>query len=119
MPRAGNDRGVHRGGYVRHHWGSDCDLIDRAALVEKGDPDRFLATMAAIIAVPLALFLGVLAALYRNSWYDRIVNSVTLTTIATPEFFIAYMLPANSKPSIIAFFAIVRSPALQGTGHNP
>jgi peptide/nickel transport system permease protein len=52
----------------------------------------FLAAMAAIIAVPLALFLGVMAALYRNSWFDRIVNSVTLTTIAMPEFFIAYVL---------------------------
>jgi peptide/nickel transport system permease protein len=58
----------------------------------------FLAAMAAIIAVPLALFLGVLAALYRNTWYDRIVNSVTLTTIATPEFFIAYLL--------VFFFAV-------------
>lgn len=52
----------------------------------------FLASMAAIIAVPLSLLLGVLAALYRNSWYDRIVNSLTLTTIAMPEFFIAYLL---------------------------
>ena len=52
----------------------------------------FLALMTAIVAVPLSLFLGVMAALYRNSWYDRIVNSVTLTTIATPEFFIAYLL---------------------------
>jgi peptide/nickel transport system permease protein len=52
----------------------------------------FLASMAAVIAVPLALVLGVLAALYRNTWYDRIVNSVTLTTIATPEFFLAYLL---------------------------
>ncbi len=52
----------------------------------------FLAAMAAIVAVPLSLLLGVLAALYRNSWYDRIVNSVTLTTIAMPEFFIAYLL---------------------------
>ena len=52
----------------------------------------FLASMAAVIAVPLSLFLGVLAALYRNSWYDRIINSVTLTTIAMPEFFIAYLL---------------------------
>ena len=48
--------------------------------------------MAAVIAVPLSLLLGVLAALYRNSWYDRIVNSITLTTIAMPEFFIAYLL---------------------------
>ncbi|MEO6608506.1 MAG: ABC transporter permease [Aestuariivirga sp.] len=52
----------------------------------------FLAAMAAIVAVPLSLILGVLAALYRNSWYDRIVNGLTLTTIAMPEFFIAYIL---------------------------
>ena len=52
----------------------------------------FLATMAAVFAVPLSLFLGVMAALYRNSWYDRLVNSITLTTIAMPEFFIAYVL---------------------------
>jgi peptide/nickel transport system permease protein len=52
----------------------------------------FLAAMAASIAVPLSLFLGAMAALYRNSWFDRIVNSVTLTTISMPEFFIAYVL---------------------------
>jgi peptide/nickel transport system permease protein len=52
----------------------------------------FLALMTAVIAVPLSLLLGILAALYRNSWYDRIVNTITLTTIATPEFFIAYLL---------------------------
>ena len=52
----------------------------------------FLAIMTAIFAVPLALFLGIMAALYRNSLYDRAVNAVTLTTIATPEFFIAYLL---------------------------
>jgi len=52
----------------------------------------FLASMTALIAVPLALFLGITAALYRNSLYDRTVNAVTLTTIATPEFFVAYIL---------------------------
>ncbi|MCB1379651.1 MAG: ABC transporter permease [Alphaproteobacteria bacterium] len=52
----------------------------------------FLAIMTAIVAVPLSLFLGVMAALYRNSWFDRAVNSATLTTIAMPEFFIAYIL---------------------------
>ena len=48
--------------------------------------------MTAIIAVPLALALGIAAALYRNSFFDRAVNSITLTTISFPEFFIAYML---------------------------
>lgn len=52
----------------------------------------FLALVAAAIAVPLALALGVLAALYRNSWFDRAVNAVTLTTISFPDFFIAYIL---------------------------
>ncbi|CAN5264977.1 ABC transporter permease [soil metagenome] len=52
----------------------------------------FLAVMTALIAVPLALFLGVMAALYRNSWFDRIINSITLSTIAMPEFFVAYVL---------------------------
>ena len=52
----------------------------------------FLAIMTAIIAVPLSLFLGVMAALYRNSWFDRAVNTITLTTISMPEFFIAYIL---------------------------
>ena len=52
----------------------------------------FLASMAAIIAVPLSLFLGVTAALYRGSIYDRVVNALTLTTISFPEFFVAYIL---------------------------
>ncbi len=52
----------------------------------------FLAAVAAIIAVPLALFLGLTAALYRNSWYDRSVNVTTITTISMPEFFVAYIL---------------------------
>jgi len=52
----------------------------------------FLASLTAIIAVPLALTLGILAALYRNSLFDRVVNATTLTTISMPEFFMAYIL---------------------------
>ncbi|MDD9976145.1 MAG: ABC transporter permease, partial [Boseongicola sp.] len=52
----------------------------------------FLASMTAIIAVPLALALGITAALYRGSIYDRAVNAVTLTTISMPEFLVAYIL---------------------------
>ena len=52
----------------------------------------FLAAFAACISVPLALILGILAALYRNSYYDRTVNALTLSSISTPEFFVAYVL---------------------------
>jgi peptide/nickel transport system permease protein len=40
----------------------------------------------------LAGVTALTAALYRNSVYDRVVNATTLTTIATPEFFVAYIL---------------------------
>lgn len=52
----------------------------------------FLAGLTAIVAVPLALSLGILAALYRNSWFDRGINIFTLTSISFPEFFVAYIL---------------------------
>ena len=52
----------------------------------------FLASLAAIISVPLAVTLGVLAALYRYSVYDRCVNVMTLSTVSFPEFFVAYVL---------------------------
>ncbi|MFP6731965.1 MAG: ABC transporter permease [Alphaproteobacteria bacterium] len=52
----------------------------------------FLATLAAVISVPLAVTLGILAALYRNSFYDRAVNVLTLSSISFPEFFVAYIL---------------------------
>ena len=52
----------------------------------------FLASMAALIAVPLSLMLGILTALYRNSLFDRSVNTTALTTISFPEFFVAYIL---------------------------
>ena len=52
----------------------------------------FLALIAAVISIPLALGLGILAALYRNSLYDRTVNVFTLSSISFPEFFVAYIL---------------------------
>lgn len=58
----------------------------------------FLASFAAIISMPLALGLGILSALYRNTLFDRTVNVSTLTTISFPDFFVAYVL--------ILFFAI-------------
>ncbi len=51
-----------------------------------------LAALAAIISVPVAGTLGVLAALYRESFFDRAVNVLTLSSISFPEFFVAYIL---------------------------
>jgi len=51
-----------------------------------------LALLAALFSVPTALLLGMLAALYRNSWFDRLLNSGALSAVSFPEFFVAYVL---------------------------
>ncbi|KQB96585.1 ABC transporter permease [Loktanella sp. 1ANDIMAR09] len=52
----------------------------------------FLAMITAAIAVPFSIILGILAALYRNTVFDRATNIFTLTSISSPEFFLAYVL---------------------------
>jgi peptide/nickel transport system permease protein len=52
----------------------------------------FLAFWAAVIAVPLAIFLGLLAVRYRDRWPDKLISGVTLASISIPEFLIGYVL---------------------------
>jgi len=52
----------------------------------------FLAFWAAVISVPLAIFLGLLAVRYKDKWPDKLISAVTLTTISIPEFMIGYIL---------------------------
>jgi peptide/nickel transport system permease protein len=58
----------------------------------------FLAGVAACVAVPLSILLGLMAAIRQNSFFDRFVNVLTLSSISVPEFFIGYVL--------IIFFAV-------------
>lgn len=52
----------------------------------------FLAFWAAIVSVPLAIFLGLLAVRYRDRWPDKLISAVTLASISIPEFLIGYVL---------------------------
>jgi len=49
----------------------------------------FLAAVVAIIAVPLSVALGLLAAMHPGTWIDRALTFGTLSLISVPEFFIA------------------------------
>lgn len=52
----------------------------------------FLACFAALIAVPLAVGLGIVSAINEGRLLDRAANILSLMTISVPEFFIAYLL---------------------------
>ena len=51
----------------------------------------FLTGVSALVAIPLALLLGISAALYRNSVYDRSATGFSLVTVSSPEFFTGYI----------------------------
>ncbi len=51
----------------------------------------FLAFWAAIIAVPTAIILGLVAARYAGRWPDKLISGITLATISLPEFVVGYI----------------------------
>ena len=77
-------------------YGGDAASANFGSVAEKLAPrfnnTLFLAGMTAAVAVPVSILIGVLAALYRNSIFDRVANISTLSSISSPEFFLAYIL---------------------------
>lgn len=48
-----------------------------------------LAAATTLVAVPLALLIGITAAVWRGSLYDRVVSMLTLSLVSVPEFLVA------------------------------
>ncbi|CAN1602189.1 ABC transporter permease [Pseudomonas sp. B21-028] len=48
-----------------------------------------LASVAALVSVPLALTIGILSAMYRGSIFDRYSNMLAVFAVSVPEFLIA------------------------------
>jgi peptide/nickel transport system permease protein len=51
-----------------------------------------LASLAALVSVPLAVGLGLLSAMREGGVLDRLVSLLSLVTISVPEFFVGYVL---------------------------
>ena len=52
----------------------------------------FLASCAAVIAVPLAILLGLVAVRFRNGFIDRLISGLGLASTSLPAFFVGYVL---------------------------
>jgi peptide/nickel transport system permease protein len=52
----------------------------------------FLASYAAVVAVPIAVGLGILAAIRQGGVLDRLINVLSLMLISVPDYFVAYLL---------------------------
>lgn len=52
----------------------------------------FLAGVTALVAIPAALALGIVSAMWRNGALDRLINIGGLVLLSLPEFFVGYLL---------------------------
>lgn len=96
--------GLNRPSYVRYfEWFSNAVQGDLGQsmtnkreilpeLMKKFKNTLFLAGVSALVAVPISVGLGIIAAINEGKWQDRWSNIVSLATISVPEFFIAYIL---------------------------
>jgi peptide/nickel transport system permease protein len=64
----------------------------RPLVLERLGRSAALAVLALAVAVPLAIGLGVLAALRRNGLFDQAVGLVTLVAVSLPEFIVGTVL---------------------------
>ena len=99
-----NELGLHRPAYIRYlEWLGGIVRGDLGNSLASGRPitemldERFgntimLAVVTAFFAVPLAVGLGLIAAIFPNRRYDRTVTVGSLIAISMPEFFTASLL---------------------------
>ena len=86
-----------------------------------------LAAATSLVSVPLALFIGITAAMQRDKWPDKLLVSGTMATVAVPEFLIAtvavmifavrlHWVPAMSfgspEPGMLSFIKTYALPVL-------
>ena len=61
-------------------------------ILERLPATVFLIVYSAVIALIVAIPLGIVAAMRRNSWIDQVIRTVSLITLAMPAFWLGVLL---------------------------
>jgi peptide/nickel transport system permease protein len=79
------------GGLVRGDLGvSSTPQLPVAQLIGSRLPNSLLlAAVTALFSVPIALTLGISAAVWRSSWFDRAASTAAVAVVSVPEFLVA------------------------------
>lgn len=63
-----------------------------ALIADRYQNTVYVSVLTAAIGVPISLSLGILAAMYPGSIYDRVLSLVSVSLVSAPEFFTATLL---------------------------
>ena len=79
------------GGLVRGNLGvSSATQLPVTELIGSRLPNSLLlAAVTALFSVPIALSLGIAAAVWRGSWFDRAASTAAVAVVSVPEFLVA------------------------------
>lgn len=74
--------------FVTGDWGNSLanGQAIQPLVLERLRNSAMLAAVGLVMSVPLAIFLGVVAALRRNSWLDHVISVTSLALVGLPEF---------------------------------
>jgi peptide/nickel transport system permease protein len=82
-------QGIARGDFGDSLWTDDPA---GARLKQAIVPTLELAFLAMILATAWGIFVGTIAALKRNGWFDQVVRAVAVAGLALPDFWLATLL---------------------------
>ena len=71
---------------------SNPDVQISSLIADRYQNTVIVSALTAMIGVPISLALGVLAAMFPGTLYDRVLTFVSVTLVAAPEFFTATLL---------------------------
>lgn len=77
------------GGFLVGDWGISFTAGNppvRDLVVNRLNNSLILAGFTLLIAVPVSILLGVVAALYENTWIDSTISIISLSVVGLPEF---------------------------------
>ena len=86
--------------YLRRSYQSQRKVSD--ILIEAFPKTALLAIVAISIALAIGLIIGILSAIYKDSWFDRLAMLFSISGMAVPSFFAAILFAW--------FFAFVLAP---------
>lgn len=87
---------------LQHLCGTDDvgrDIFSRIIFAFRGA--LIMAVVVLVIAVPLGVFLGLIAGYFQNTWIDIVIMRITDIFLALPPFILALAIAAVLKPTLM------------------
>ncbi len=82
--------------FTKNEWGYSWKIEYlkpvQDVIVRRLPPTVILNLYSMVLSLPIGIFLGVIAAIYKNKWIDHLISTVVMLFISVPSFVYAFLL---------------------------